>query len=119
MKRTSIFAVLVTLVTPVFADTSSMQEKKLLPAETVEANAPTAVIETETTNPDIKFPHGLQLGVGVSATSGLNGFVGYANKNFDSFWLKRLGLRLNFATTAPLKSAIDSGVDEVCALALG
>ena len=113
MKRTSIFAVLVTLVTPVFADTSSMQEKKLLPAETVEANAPTAVIETETTNPDIKFPHGLQLGVGVSATSGLNGFVGYANKNFDSFWLKRLGFRADFATTSPLKSMINSGIDSV------
>lgn len=113
MKRTSIFAVLVTLVTPVFADTSSMQEKNLLPAETVEANAPTAVIETETINPDIKFPHGLQLGVGVSATSGLNGFVGYANKNFDSFWLKRLGFRADFATTSPLKSMINSGIDSV------
>ena len=68
-------------------------------------------IEQESTNPDIKFPHGLQLGVGVSATSGLNGFVGYANKSFDSFWLKRLGFRLDFATTSLMKSAINSGVD--------
>ena len=64
-------------------------------------------------NPDIKFPHGLQLGLGVSATGGMDWFVGYANKNFDSFWLKRFGLRLNFATTAPLKSAINSGLDSI------
>ena len=28
-------------------------------------------------NPKARFPHGLQFGVGVSPTSGLNGFVGY------------------------------------------
>ena len=69
--------------------------------------------DADYTNPDIKFPHGLQLGLGVSATGGMDWFVGYANKNFDSFWLKRFGLRLNFATTAPLKSAINSGLDSI------
>ena len=32
---------------------------------------------------DTSLPHGLQVGLGVSATSGLNMFVGYNNKNFD------------------------------------
>ena len=61
----------------------------------------------------IKFPHGLQFGVGVSATSGLNGFVGYANKNFDSFWAKRFGVRFDFATTRPVKSLINNAIDSV------
>lgn len=63
------------------------------------------------TNTKTKFPHGVQVGLGVSATSGLNGFVGYANKGFDSFWAKRFGVRLDFATTRPIKSAINSAVD--------
>ena len=70
-------------------------------------------MNADTTNPAIKFPHGLQIGFGVYATSGLNGFVGYANKNFDSFWWKRFGVRLDFATTAPINSLIDSGIDAV------
>lgn len=61
----------------------------------------------------IKFPHGVQLGIGVSATSGLNGVVGYANKDFDSFWAKRLGVRFDFATTKPIKSLINDGIDSV------
>lgn len=63
------------------------------------------------TNTKAKFPHGVQIGMGVSATSGLNGFIGYANKDFDSFWAKRFGVRLDFASTRPIKSAINSGVD--------
>ena len=58
------------------------------------------------------FPTGLQLGVGLSATSGLNGFVGYANKNFDSFWWKRLGVRFDFASTKPIRSQVNSLVDK-------
>ena len=58
------------------------------------------------------FPHGLELGLGVSATTGLNGFVGYVNKNFDSFWLRRIGVRADFATTKPLKSTINSLIDK-------
>jgi len=56
-------------------------------------------------------PTGLELGVGVSATSGLNGVVGYINKTRESFWLKRIGVRADFATTKPLKSTINSLVD--------
>ena len=58
------------------------------------------------------IPTGLELGLGLSATSGLNGFVGYANKESDSFWYKRLGVRLDFAATKPVKSTIDSIIDK-------
>ncbi len=66
----------------------------------------------ETSNPKIKFPHGLQLGIGISPSTGLNGFVGYNNKNFDSFWAKRFGIRFDFATTSPVKSYINKGIDQ-------
>lgn len=56
-------------------------------------------------------PTGLELGVGVSATSGLNGFIGYVNKTRESFWLKRIGVRADFATTKPLKSTINNAID--------
>ena len=51
-----------------------------------------------------QLPHGLQLGLGMSATSGLNMFVGYNNKNLNSFWAKRFGVRLDFATYSPIKN---------------
>lgn len=111
MKKTSIFVILAMLVMPAFAE-----DAETLPAETMDTaveSQPISMEETKPTNPDIKFPHGLELGVGISATSGLNGFIGYANKNFDSFWLKRLGFRADFGTTAPLKSMINSGIDAV------
>ncbi len=66
---------------------------------------------SSSSNPDAKLPHGVQFGVGVNATSGANVFVGYANKNFDSFWWKRVGVRLDFGTTSPLKSTINSAID--------
>ena len=50
--------------------------------------------------------HGVQLGIGVSATSGLNGIVGYVNKDLESFWAKRFGVRFDFATTEPIKSTL-------------
>ena len=53
------------------------------------------------------IPTGLELGLGLSASTGVNGFVGYANKNFDSFWWKRLGVRFDFASTSPIKSTIN------------
>lgn len=68
-----------------------------------------------TDRPDAKrgFLDGVQVGVGVSATSGLNGFVGYMNKDFDSFWAKRFGVRFDFASTKPIKSLIDNGIDSI------
>lgn len=58
------------------------------------------------------IPSGLEFGAGLSATSGLNGFVGYVNKNFESFWWKRLGVRFDFASTSPIKGTINSMVDK-------
>lgn len=62
-------------------------------------------------NPDIHFPHGLQIGVGVSPTSGLNGFIGYNNKKFDSFWAKRFGIRFDFATMSPIKNTLNKKIN--------
>ena len=56
---------------------------------------------------------GVQFGLGVSASSGLNGFIGYANKDFESFWWKRLGIRFDFARTSPIKSWMNSGIDSI------
>ena len=39
----------------------------------------------------------VQLGAGLSGTTGINGFIGYANKKSDSFFIKRLGFRADFA----------------------
>ncbi len=113
MKKISIFIMSILLISPAFAETEVNQNENALPTEVLDQTSVTepVAVETDVINPDIKFPHGLQLGVGISVTSGLNGFVGYANKNFDSFWLKRLGFRADFATTTPLKSMINSGID--------
>ena len=59
------------------------------------------------------FLHGFQIGAGISATSGLNGFVGYANKDAESFWGKRFGVRFDFATTKPIKSLINNAIDTI------
>ena len=114
MKLFPYVAILSVLTIPAYATGTDLSEEKIPVAATdMPTDATTAADTVNVTNPDIKFPHGLQIGLGISATGGMDGFVGYANKKFDSFWLKRLGLRLNFATTAPLKSAIDSGVDAI------
>ena len=59
------------------------------------------------------FLHGVQLGVGVSGLTGLNGFVGYVNKDFDSFWAKRLGIRFDVGMTRPVKSLMSDAIDAV------
>jgi hypothetical protein len=98
-----------------------VEEKLVEPAKEVTTNKKVETVveakkeqklETKSeSNSEIKFPRGMQLGLGVSVTSGINGFVGYANKNFDSFWWKRLGVRLDFATTAPIESAINGTIN--------
>ena len=77
-------------------------------SETITENTSDTAIAEKTSR---EWLHGVQVGLGASATSGLNGFVGYANKDFDSFWLKRFGFRVDFASTRPVKSAINSAVD--------
>ena len=90
MKKFTLIAILSVLAIPAYA-TDTVTDDVTLTTDDVVATAPDttpddmADVAPDVTNPDIKFPHGLQIGVGVSATSGLNGFVGYANKNFDSF----------------------------------
>ena len=64
-------------------------------------------------NPKARFPHGLQLGVGISPTSGLNGFIGYNNKNFNSFWAKRFGVRFDFASYSPIKRKINKEINRI------
>ena len=57
------------------------------------------------------FPNGMQFGVGVSGTGGLNVFAGYYNDALWPVWLRYFGARLDFASSDPIKSAIDSVID--------
>ncbi len=57
------------------------------------------------------FPHGLQVGVGVSGTSGLNVMFGYYDSENSGYVLSHFGVRADFASVSPLKSAIDSAID--------
>lgn len=65
----------------------------------------------KSSNPHTAFPHGLQFGIGVSPTSGLNGFIGYNNKKFDSFWAKRFGIRFDIATFSPIKNKLNRKIN--------
>ncbi len=47
---------------------------------------------------------GLEIGAGVSPTSGVGGFVGYHNPELKNWFWKRIGVRADFATTSPIKS---------------
>lgn len=60
---------------------------------------------------EISLLNGLQIGVGASATSGLNLIAGYYNPYVNLSWLRYFGARIDFATTDPLKSVIDSVID--------
>ncbi len=50
---------------------------------------------------------------GVSAASGLNGFIGYQDWDADSWVLRRLRFRLDFASTKPIHSTYDSIIDRL------
>lgn len=138
MKKLSIFALLSVLSVSAFAAeeksadivsvskddavaVAAMEEKAVLAESTLtpvsEEFTPTTenVSEEYIKSDDEKysFLKGLQIGIGASATGGLNGFIGYANKDFDSFWAKRFGVRLDFATTCPVKSLISNTLDSV------
>ena len=54
---------------------------------------------------------GLQFGVGMSATTGLNVSAGFYNKDADSYFLRHFGLRVDLASIDALKSAVDSAID--------
>ena len=121
MKKTCAFILSAVLTMPAFATTDTNTVATETVAQDTETTLQDTVAQVEndvsdayvkTSNPDIKFPRGMQLRVGISATSGLDGFIGYNNKKFDSFWWKRLGIRFDFASTKPVKSVIDSMVDK-------
>lgn len=132
MKKISIFTILSVLTVPAFAEEAETTD--IVPAETgtgVVATTdvsldtdkalgdsalaePTVIDEVVATEGEkMPFWRGFQIGAGISATGGVNGFIGYANKDFDSFWAKRFGVRLDFATTSPVKSTIDDGIESI------
>lgn len=95
-------------------DIAKTDDKKVAEDATKEVEQEPIVKEQKTSNnPKIKFPHGMQLGIGVSGTTGLNGFIGYNNKKFDSFWWKRLGIRFDFASMSSIKSKLNSRINDV------
>ena len=143
MKKISIFALLSILGAPAFAESDSVVDVATADSTapiTADVNIDSEtvstpdVIATDTDSAPVEsdafaesvetvadtisdnkgsFLKGLQVGVGVSATGGLNGFIGYANKDFDSFWAKRFGVRFDFATTRPVKTLIQDGIDSL------
>ena len=117
MKKISAFIILAALTTPVFAEDTDTKIDSKDVVENIDDSVSEESREVANDNSkdyyssENRFPKGLQFGLGVSVTSGINGFVGYANKDFDSFWWKRLGVRFDFATTSPIKSTINSAID--------
>lgn len=104
MKKISIISMLVLLTVPAIATdlTNDLNEQ----------NITNAVAQNVVKNSKAKFPHGLQFGVGVSPTSGLNGFIGYNNKKLDSFWWKRFGVRFDFASYSPIKKDLNRKIND-------
>jgi len=88
-------------------EVQQIKEQQVEPKKTEEKKQ---AIKTAS-NPKARFPYGLQLGAGVSPTSGLNAFIGYNNKNLDSFWWKRFGVRLDFATYSPIKNRLNRSIN--------
>ena len=62
---------------------------------------------------DTAFPDGLQVGVGASLTGGIHLMTGYYNPDLPTYFGAHFGTRVGFASTDPLKSAIDSAIDSV------
>lgn len=54
---------------------------------------------------------GIDVGIGVSATTGLNLSIGYHRAWAKSYLLRHTGVRIDFADVGPLRSAIDSAID--------
>ena len=60
---------------------------------------------------DTTFLRGAQVGVGASLTGGIHLMAGYYNPDLTTYWASHFGARVGFASTDPLKSAIDSAID--------
>ncbi|MBR4891956.1 MAG: hypothetical protein IKZ34_02115 [Alphaproteobacteria bacterium] len=56
---------------------------------------------------------GVRVGVGASGLTGFDVVVGFYNKSLDNYFLRHFGVRADFASTDPLKSALDSAIDSV------
>lgn len=56
---------------------------------------------------------GLQVGVGVSALTGLNVSAGFYNKSLESYFWRHFGMRADFANIDALKSAVNSAIDSI------
>ena len=122
MKKFSAILILSALVLPTFAEEAKVSDHAISTdqgtATVVEQYSKqfeqtTIKMSENKSNPKTRFPQGLQLGFGVSTTSGLNAFVGYNNKNFDSFWAKRFGIRFDFASYSPIKSRVNKVINNV------
>lgn len=120
MKKTCIFALAAILTIPALAaneDSIEAQASDVVVSDGADSVAPVkfenkSVTSFRQSNPDIRFPHGVQLGVGASVTGGLDGFIGYNNKKFDSFWWKRLGFRFGYASYSPIKKKMNSRINK-------
>lgn len=104
MKKLSMIALMLAVIVPTIAMSDDNVSVDKAIAEQYERNFE---------NPKAKFPHGLQFGIGMSATSGLNAFVGYNNKDLNSFWAKRFGIRFDFATYSPIKSTFNRELNNI------
>ena len=126
MRKISVIALLALITTPSFAEennTVATEAQNIATSQYGSEITETPLIEDvpqitpvrqyrEPRNPKTRFPRGLQLGIGVSPTSGLNGFIGYNNKNYDSFWAKRFGVRFDFASYSPIKNRLNRKINE-------
>jgi hypothetical protein len=92
-----------TEVTKSASDKAKAEEYGKVPSEddTVKAEGVDEAINGKKSN---KLPKGLQFGMGLSVLPGHNWFIGYANKDFDSFWWKRIGGRLDLTTPMTLNA---------------
>lgn len=57
--------------------------------------------------------NGANIGVGVSVFGGIDAFAGFRDLSGTSWWQRHLGGRIGYASTNPLKSAIDSAIDSM------
>lgn len=110
MRKISVVSMFVLLTIPSLAEETVSNTNEVTNTANINEIATMPVVQKS--NPKIKFPHGLQFGMGVSPTSGLNAFVGYNNKNFDSFWAKRFGVRIDFGTYSPIKNKLNKEINE-------
>ena len=111
MKKISILSVLCAFALPAFGEESASLSGQY--GEMDGNSKSQTMLSQKYSNPETRFPRGLQFGVGLSPTSGLNGFIGYNNKKFDSFWAKRFGIRFDFAGFSPIKNRVNQKVNNM------